>query len=139
MQDPEFWDNPEKSKPILQKRRGVERRVESLKGLRRDADDLEAWRELVAEGEGDPDLQEFLARLEKDLERLELELKLSGPDDARSAIVSIHPGAGGTESQDWAEMLLRMYLRWAERHGFGTQVVSISSGEEAGIKSVSVR
>ena len=135
MQAPDFWDNPEASTPILQKRRAVERKVDSLKQLRRDAEDLEAWRELVAEGEGDDELLSFFSRVEKDLEKLELEIKLSGPDDGRSAIVAIHPGAGGTESQDWAEMLLRMYLRWAEQHGYGLETMDHQDGDEAGIKS----
>ena len=135
MQAPDFWDNPEASTPILQKRRAVERKVDSLKQLRRDAEDLEAWRELVAEGEGDEELLSFFSRVEKDLEKLELEIKLSGPDDGRNAIVAINPGAGGTESQDWAEMLLRMYLRWADQHGYSLETMDHQDGDEAGIKS----
>lgn len=135
MQDPTFWDNPERSKPILQKRRAVERQVDSLKKLREDADELDAWRELVAEGEEDPELIEFLDRVEKDVERLELAIKLSGPDDGRSAIIAIHPGAGGTDSQDWAEMLLRMYLRWGEAHDYALETMDLQNADEAGIKS----
>ena len=135
MQAPDFWDNPEASTPILQKRRAVERKVQSLRQLRRDAEDLEAWRELVAEGEGDDELLSFFSRVEQDLEKLELEIKLSGPDDARNAIVAINPGAGGTESQDWAEMLLRMYLRWADQHGYSLETMDHQDGDEAGIKS----
>jgi peptide chain release factor 2 len=96
---------------------------------------LETWRELLAEGEADPDLEAFLNRLAGDLEKLDLELKLSGPNDDKNAIVVIHPGAGGTESQDWAEMLLRMYLRWTEEHGYDVELMERQDGEEAGIKS----
>lgn len=135
MQAPDFWDNPEASTPVLQKRRAVERKVQSLKQLHRDAEDLEAWRELVAEGEGDEELLSFFDRVERDLEKLELEIKLSGPDDGRNALVAIHPGAGGTESQDWAEMLLRMYLRWGEQHDFQLETMDLQDGDEAGIKS----
>jgi peptide chain release factor 2 len=135
MQEPGFWDNPTANATLLQERRGLERRLETLNRLRADADELTAWKELVAEGESDEDLERFLTRLAADLEKLELDLKLSGPDDDKNAILAIHPGAGGTESQDWAEMLLRMYLRWAEEHDFDVELMERQDGEEAGIKS----
>jgi peptide chain release factor 2 len=84
-----------------------------------------------------PDLERDLASLQTDWGRLEHQLMLSEPFDERGAIVSVHAGAGGTESQDWAEMLLRMYLRWAERHRFATEILEATEGEEAGLKSVS--
>ncbi|HVT18170.1 MAG TPA: peptide chain release factor 2 [Thermoanaerobaculia bacterium] len=135
MEAPGFWDNPAANAAILRQRRALERRLETLDKLRADAGELAAWKELLAEGESDADLELFLGRLEGDLDRLELELKLAGPDDDKSAIVAIHPGAGGTESQDWAEMLLRMYLRWAERDGYEVEILDRQEGEEAGIKS----
>jgi peptide chain release factor 2 len=135
MQEPGFWDSPAKNAPVLQKRREIERRLQTLRRLRSDADELETWRELLEEGESDPELDRFLERLTADLDKLELQLKLSEPDDEKNAILAIHPGAGGTESQDWAEMLLRMYLRWAEAHGFEVEMLDRQEGEEAGIKS----
>ena len=135
MQTPGFWEDPEASAPVVRRRKAAQRRLKTLEQLRADAGDLEAWGELVAEGEGDPELGGFLERVERDLSRLELELKLAGEDDDKSAIVAIHPGAGGTESQDWAEMLLRMYLRWAESSGYETEMLDRPEGEEAGIKS----
>ena len=135
MQAPDFWDNPKKSAPLLQKRRGIERQRDTLLKLRRDASDLAGWRELLAEGETDDEALTFVERLEKDLGKLELQLMLSSPDDARNALVSIHPGAGGTESQDWAEMLLRMYLRYSEAHGYAIEMLDRQDGEEAGLKS----
>ena len=81
---------------------------------------------------------ELLDLLRGLVDRLETQTLLSGEHDARNAIVTIHPGAGGTESQDWAEMLLRMYLRWAERHNFDAQIIEMTEGEEAGIKSVTL-
>jgi peptide chain release factor 2 len=139
MEAPGFWDNPAQNAPLLRQRRDLERRLLTLNRLRADADELAAWKELMAGDEealeDDADLERFLVRLKSDLDRLELELKLSGPDDDKNAIVSIHPGAGGTESQDWAEMLLRMYLRWAERDGFEVEMLDRQEGEEAGIKS----
>jgi len=114
---------------------------DTWRGLERRSGEL---RELagLAEAEDDPklvaDLEREASQLAEQLDRLELELTFSGPYDRRDAIVAIHAGAGGTESQDWAEMLLRMYLRWAERRGFQTQVLDMMPGEEAGIKSVTV-
>jgi peptide chain release factor 2 len=84
-----------------------------------------------------PDLERDLASLQADWARMEHQLLLAEPFDERAAIVSVYAGAGGTESQDWAEMLLRMYLRWAERNRFGTEILEATEGEEAGLKSVS--
>ena len=99
--------------------------------------DLGAWIELYDEGEDvTADLQKGLSNLEKSLSETELQTLLSGPHDRNPSIVTIHPGAGGTESQDWAEMLLRMYLRWAERRGYRTEITDYQAGEEAGLKSV---
>ena len=111
------------------------------RGLERDAGQLGELLDL-AESEDDRAVQDEVARdaaaLAARLDRLEFDLALSGPHDARNALLSIHAGAGGTESQDWAEMLLRMYLRWAERRGFAAAVLDISHGEEAGIKSAHI-
>jgi len=138
MGDPGFWDDPSRSAPLLQRRRGLERRVEMLRRLREQGGDLEAWRELIAEGEADAEAVEFLDALEKELDRLELQLMLSGEDDDKPALLSIHPGAGGTESQDWAEMLLRMYLRYAEQSGFDAELLDRQEGDEAGLKSATL-
>ncbi len=113
--------------------------VSLWRGLEQRARDAQ---ELLELAEDDKALQEELAReveqLEQELEQHELRLALSGPHDADDALLSIHAGAGGTESQDWAEMLLRMYLRWAEKHGYQTRILDMTEGEEAGIKSVTV-
>ncbi|HSS51952.1 MAG TPA: peptide chain release factor 2 [Thermoanaerobaculia bacterium] len=138
MQAAGFWDNPAKNAAILQKRRDVERRLETLNRLRADADELATWRELLDEGEADPEFDRFIDRLSGELGKLELDFKLSGPDDDKNALLAIHPGAGGTESQDWAEMLLRMYLRWAEQHGFEIELLDRQDGEEAGLKSATL-
>jgi peptide chain release factor 2 len=136
MQKPGFWDDPRGSAPVVRRRKAVERRLKTLQQLQSDEDDLAAWSELLAEGESDPEVERFLERVDRDVSRLDLELKLAGPDDDKNAIVAIHPGAGGTESQDWADMLLRMYLRWAERNGYEVELLDRLDGEEAGIKSV---
>jgi peptide chain release factor 2 len=104
--------------------------------LSRDLDDLSAMMELAAEGEDVlEDLRKEIGRLEQDTQQTEIRMLLSGQHDESNAIVTIHPGAGGTESQDWAEMLLRMYLRWSERSGYTTEMLDYQQGEEAGVKS----
>jgi peptide chain release factor 2 len=135
MEAPGFWDDRTGAAPLLQQRRALEKRLATLNRLREDAEELAAWKELLAEGEGDEEVEEFLGRLETELHQLELQLKLSGSDDDKYALVAVHPGAGGTESQDWAEMLLRMYLRWAEQNDFEIELLDRLEGEEAGIKS----
>jgi peptide chain release factor 2 len=117
--------------------------LETWRSLRERADGLAEMAEVAAaEPDGgatlEPDLTRDLTSLQSDWSRVEQQLLLSEPYDERPAIVSIHAGAGGTESQDWAEMLLRMYLRWAERHRFKTEILEATEGEEAGLKSVSV-
>jgi peptide chain release factor 2 len=109
----------------------------SLEGdLARRTDDISAYFDLAGEGENvAADLEREMQALQELVDRVETETLLSGDNDARNAIVTIHPGAGGTESQDWAEMLLRMYLRWAERQGFKTEMYDYQPGEEAGVKS----
>ena len=103
----------------MRERKRLEDALATEADLERRTDDIDAYFELAREGESvDAELQREIDELRALVEKLETETLLSGENDARNAIVTIHPGAGGTESQDWAEMLLRMYLRWAERHGF---------------------
>jgi peptide chain release factor 2 len=115
--------------------------AETWRGLRRRADDAGALL-LLAEEEADEellrDVSASVEALARDLASRERELMLSGPYDRRSAVVAVHAGAGGTESQDWAEMLLRMYLRWCESHGYGARIVDMTPGEEAGVKSATL-
>src|SRR5216117_2339564 len=104
--------------------------------LIRRTEDISAYFDLAKEGESvEPDLRREIDSLRELVDQLETETLLSGDNDSRNAIVTIHPGAGGTESQDWAEMLMRMYLRWAERQGFQTVLYDYQPGEEAGVKS----
>lgn len=120
----------------MQTRRRLERDVELDSKLARDISDLGALLDLAAEGEDVlQELNSEAERLEEEIKQTEIRTLLSGEHDDSNAIVSIHPGAGGTESQDWAEMLLRMYLRWAERSGYSSEIADYQQGEEAGIKS----
>lgn len=134
--DPNLWSNPEKSQIVMRERKRLEHGIGIEADLVRRRDDIDAYLELAHEGEDvSADLRREIDGLRVLVDRLETETLLSGENDARNAIVTIHPGAGGTESQDWADMLLRMYLRWAERQGFQTVLNDYQPGEEAGIKS----
>jgi peptide chain release factor 2 len=136
MADPAFWHNPDASHRILPNRRRLEDTLETDSTLARRIADIDAYFELAHEGETvDQELGQELNALREELDRVETGSLLSGENDRRNAIVTIHPGAGGTESQDWAEMLLRMYRRWAERRGFKFSLLDYQAGEEAGLKS----
>jgi peptide chain release factor 2 len=136
--DPALWDDPARGQELTQRLARLRDRVDRYERLERTLEDLEASDELL-EDEADQELAAELAsgldRLEADLARVELTALLSGPYDDHDAIATVQAGAGGTESQDWAEMLLRMYGRWAERHGIRLEIDEIHPGEEAGIKS----
>ena len=120
----------------MRERKRLEDTMSTEADLTRRAGEIDTYFELAREGEDvGPELRREMDALRSLLERLETETLLSGENDARNAIVTIHPGAGGTESQDWADMLLRMYLRWAERNGFGAVLNDYQPGEEAGMKS----
>ncbi|HEV2022647.1 MAG TPA: peptide chain release factor 2 [Terriglobales bacterium] len=134
--DPNFWSNPSESQRVMRERKRLETALATEADLERRTADLAAYFELAREGESvEADLKREIGTLRELVEKLETQTLLSGEHDARNAIVTIHPGAGGTESQDWAEMLLRMYLRWAERQGFETALNDYQAGEEAGLKS----
>jgi len=122
--------------PLMRERKRLETLLADDAELLRRSDDIEAYFELAKEGEAtEPDLEREIPALVEFSEKLESKTMLSGETDPLNAIVTVHPGAGGTESQDWAEMLMRMYLRWAERQGFRTEINEIQDGDEAGIKS----
>ena len=134
--DPTLWSNPEKSQQVMREKKRLESALATYDELTRRAGDIDAYFELAHEGEDvSRDLRREIDSLRAMVDKLEIETLLSGENDDRGAIVTIHPGAGGTESQDWAEMLMRMYLRWAEREGFSTSLYEYQPGDEAGIKS----
>ena len=133
---PEFWTRQEEAQAVLQERRRLEQDVELDSRLDRELADLHALAELAAEGEDVlTDLKAEVEKLDQESRHIEIRMLLSGEHDESNAIVTIHPGAGGTESQDWAQMLVRMYLRWAERSGYASEMLDYQQGEEAGIKS----
>ena len=135
----DFWNDPDAARPILQERTVLTGKLESYKKIDSGIEDGEMLLEMAME-EGDDEaiieVAEHLSEVEKDLDQFSLKLMLDGEDDMATAIVSINAGAGGTEAQDWAEMLFRMYTRWVEQKGFAMKMVDYQPGDEAGIKSV---
>lgn len=136
-----FWDDPQQAQNQMRRLAELKEQVATWRDVEAKARELTELLDL-AEAEGDADLAEAVATdtraLAERVEELELELAFSGEYDRRSAILAIHAGAGGTDAQDWAEMLLRMYLRWADKHKYQTNVLDVTPGEEAGIKSATV-
>lgn len=134
-----LWEDQEKAQTKLKERSRLQGEIENWSQKEKELEEVLILSEFVRETEDQKDLEELVERvnsLDQALDRYEIERMLGGENDEANAIVYINAGAGGTEAQDWAEMLLRMYLRWAERKGFETQVVDILPGEEAGIKNV---
>lgn len=136
-----FWDDQSRAQKIGREVNILKKSVGQWNDLNAQVEDLETLHALALE-EGDTDsireVETELEPLKAHLDGAELQSMLSGPDDDKNAIISIHPGAGGTESQDWAEMLMRLYLRWMESHGYASNTLDLQPGEEAGIKSVSI-
>ena len=135
--DPAVWADAAKSQPLMRERKRLEGQLADDAELARRSEDVDAYFELMREGETsvEPDLDREITALDELVETMESRTMLSEENDALNAIITVHPGAGGTESQDWAEMLMRMYMRWAERQGFKVELNEIQDGDEAGIKS----
>lgn len=137
---PEFWNDQEKAQKTLQQRARLERMIATAENQARLVDDIEVLFEFAAEDDASAnELRESLSRLTATVEESETQMLLGGENDGRNAIVAINAGAGGTDAQDWAQMLYRMYLRWAEKHGFKIEEIDYQPGEEAGIKSATFR
>ncbi len=140
LSQPSIWQDQNRSQSLQQRKKNLERELHSFRVLAEKKEEIEVLAELAAEGETVAgDLLRALEDFESLLSEAELRTLFWEKDDVRNAILTIHPGAGGTESQDWAQMLLRMYLRYAERKKFKTEILDFLPGEEAGIKSVTVR
>lgn len=137
---PDAWNQPEKLTPVLREKSQLENKLATYDGLRKAKEDLEVWLELAAEDEDSlNDLHRCLNDFEKTLRLTEMATLLGGEQDGGNAILEIHPGAGGVESQDWAEMLMRMYTRWAEDKAFKLTVLDMQPADEAGIKSATLQ
>jgi peptide chain release factor 2 len=138
--NPEFWNDPNRARQVEQEIAMEKSWLDDWDALVRRSEDIETLIELASEEDADlaAEIDRETAELDRQLEKLEFRNMLSGPDDPRNAILTIHPGAGGTESNDWAEMLLRMYTRWAEQNGFKAEMLEYQEGEVAGVKSASL-
>ncbi len=139
---PDFWNDQQEAQKVIDEMKGLKDLVEKMSELEEKLEEAQLMLELIAEEGEDPDMLNDVAgslkTLAEELDAFEIHVMLNGPYDKNSAILEIHPGAGGTESQDWAEMLLRMYTRWAEDKGYKVETLDYLPGEEAGIKSVTL-
>ena len=140
--DPSFWDEMEKAQSILQKTKQLKDKIEGFEKLNTDFEDIMTLIEMGNE-ENDESVVDEVKQLSKEFfdkyEELRISTLLTGPYDSNNAIVTLHSGAGGTEACDWVSMLLRMYLRWAEKHGFSVEELDYLPGDEAGVKSVTIQ
>lgn len=138
---PGFWEDQRAAQAVIDKITEIEKPLKTLSDLNTSLDDITVLNELAEEEEDETVFSEIgltLDALENDVRNFEFRIMLGGPDDHRNAFLSINSGAGGTESQDWSQMLLRMYLRWIERHDFDYEEIDLQPGQEAGIKSVTI-
>lgn len=141
IQAPGFWDDPDAAQKVMQELTGLKDNVEDFQRMSRRHDDIYTLWQLGMDEQDDSvftDVSEGIKTLRTELEHMELSLLLSGEYDANNAIITLHAGAGGTEAQDWAQMLLRMYVRWAERSSYKVETLDILPGDEAGIKSATL-
>ena len=141
MGEPTFWDDPDKAQKTTQELNDIKAGVDKYKHIKNEFDDMNILWQMGMEDKDESvcaDLESHICEIQKALEQLEFESLLSGKYDANNAILTLHAGAGGTEAQDWTQMLLRMYGRWAERNGFTVETVDLLPGDEAGVKSVTL-
>ncbi len=142
MEEPDFWDNPEKSNNYMKELKGLKADIEDFKKLEKDKTDAEEFIEMAYEENDEsliPEIGQLVDNFEALFEKLQMETLLSGEYDKCNAILTLHAGAGGTESCDWASMLLRMYTRWANSKGFTVETLDLLEGDEAGVKSVTIQ
>ena len=142
LEQPDVWNEPEKAQALGKERVSLEQVVDTIKNLEQGLEDVEGLLELAVEAEDEETFNEAVAELdelEQQLAKLEFRRMFSGEHDACDCYVDLQAGSGGTEAQDWTEMLLRMYLRWAESKGFKTELMEVSDGDVAGLKSATIR
>ncbi len=137
-EDPEFWNDQKSAQIVLKELKIIKIKVDHYNALAEALDDIQVMLELAEEGELLEGFSESIRELDEKLDNFRTETLLSGEFDSNNAIISLHPGAGGTESQDWASMLLRMYTRWAEKKGYKVKTLDLQPGDVAGIKSVTL-
>jgi len=139
-QDPEIWSDQDRAREVMRRRSELQHAIETAGRLREMGEEIEVLLEMARDGEegAESELAKLLKKVGPELNRVELTTKMTGEHDNANAFVEIHPGAGGTESQDWAQMLERLYLRWCERRGFDVEVLDEQPGDEAGLKNATI-
>ncbi len=141
MAEPSFWDDSQHAQEVINEANVIKEKHQAFKKLEKQIEELNMLVEMLAE-EADPELRDELEsgikKLDHEIQEYELDMLLSEPYDKNNAILELHPGAGGTESQDWGSLLLRMYMRWADKKGFKVETLDYQDGEEAGIKSATL-
>ena len=141
MEAPGFWDDPGKLQKAMKELKGLKDSFEGYDSLKSGLEDINILIEMADESDDAslvPEIEQEVTSFEEKMEEIRIETLLSGEYDSCDAILTLHAGAGGTESCDWCQMLLRMYTRWAEKHGYTTQIIDYLEGDEAGVKSVTV-
>lgn len=141
MLQPDFWDDNEKAQKILQSNKALKEDIQNFEGLEESYEEIQIMMELAQDEDDislEKDIEQEIELLEEEIEKMRIKTLLSGEYDKNSAILSIHAGSGGLDAQDWAQMLLRMYKRWAENNGFSTSIIDILQDPEAGIKSATI-
>lgn len=139
--EPDFWNDQANSSKVLKHTKHIKSKIENFESLKNKLSDAQVLCEMAIDENDESMVDEITSEttaVEKEIERQRIEVLLSGEYDSNNAILSFHPGAGGTEAQDWAQMLYRMYVRWGERHGFNVKLVDWLDGEEAGLKSATI-
>ena len=141
MQEPDFWNDSEKSQLVTKESKDIKEKIENYDNIVSRIDDIEVLKEMASEGD-DASTQEIIETikfLEKEIDDYNIKVLLSGEYDKNNAIMTLHVGVGGADANDWTEMLLRMYTRWCEKHGYSVETIDMLPGDEAGIKSVTLR
>lgn len=142
LENPDVWNDPERAQALGKEKVALEQVVETIQHLEQGTEDVEGLVDLAVEAEDEETFEEAQTEMQgliEQLEKLEFRRMFSGPNDSCFAYIDLQSGSGGTEAQDWANMLLRMYLRWGEAHGFKTELIEVSDGDVAGIKSATIR
>ena len=141
MQEPNFWNDSKRAVEVTKESKTLKDKITNFEGLKSKIDDIDVLKEMAEEGDEDSALEiiETIKFLEKEIEEYNIKVLLSGEYDKNNAILTLHVGVGGTDANDWTEMLLRMYTRWCEKHGYSVETIDLLPGDEAGIKSVTLK
>lgn len=141
MQEPDFWNDSKRAEEVTKQNKILKDKIQSFENLRTKVEDIEVLKEMAEEGdeESSDEIIETIKFLEKEIEEYNIKVLLSGEYDKNNAILTLHVGVGGTDANDWTEMLLRMYTRWCEKHGYALETIDLLPGDEAGIKSVTLK